>query len=138
MRVLLDTGILIGLMVENDQYHQRAVNELERLKTVGARFFVSDYVMDEFLTRVLYDAGAKTAQIARDNIQEMLDIRSLFIFPIGPDIFDQTLQDYDKYLNKGLSFTDATTIIAYQKGGFDLLLTYDSHFRKVGTKVSLL
>jgi|GEM_PF-1461480 len=138
MRVLLDTGVLIGLMVGEDQYHQRAVSGLKRLKNLGARFFVSDYVIDEFLTRVLYDAGAKTAQTARDSIKEMLEIKSLFIFPVGPDIFDQTLSDYDSYLNKGLSFTDVTTIVAYQKGGFDLLFTFDSHFRKIGAKVNLL
>lgn len=137
MRILVDTGILIALMVPSETHHKVVSKKTLELQNAGHSFHVTDYVVDEFLTRMLYDGGSKTAEKALITLQDLFDDRSLILSPIHLDIFNKSFDKYKSLLKQGLSFTDVTTWVMYSEGDYDDLMTLDGDFRKLGLKVGV-
>ena len=59
--IFVDTGAWIALTDKSDQYHNDAIEIYSKLKLQRERFLTTDYVIDETVTRLRYDAGHKIA-----------------------------------------------------------------------------
>ena len=59
--IFVDTGAWIAVTDASDQYHRQAVEMYSLLKKQRKRFVTTDYVIDEAVTRLMYDAGHPSA-----------------------------------------------------------------------------
>jgi predicted nucleic acid-binding protein len=59
--IFVDTGAWIAVTDASDQYHYQAVKIYALLKRQRKRFVTTDYVIDETVTRLRYDAGHPSA-----------------------------------------------------------------------------
>ncbi len=55
--IFVDTGAWIALSDRKDRYHGHAVSTYTRLKNKNERLLVTDYLIDETVTRINYDLG---------------------------------------------------------------------------------
>lgn len=55
--IFVDTGAGIAVTDASDQYHRQAVEMYSLLKKQRKRFVTTDYVIDEAVMRLRYDAG---------------------------------------------------------------------------------
>ena len=59
--IFVDTGAWIAVTDTSDQYHLQAVKMYALLKKQREQFVTTDYVIDETVTRLRYDAGHPSA-----------------------------------------------------------------------------
>ena len=59
--IFVDTGAWIAVTDASDQYYYQAVKIYALLKRQRKRFVTTDYVIDETVTRLRYDAGHSSA-----------------------------------------------------------------------------
>ncbi|QTA79726.1 PIN domain-containing protein [Desulfonema limicola] len=55
--IFTDTGAWIALLDKSDRYHDAAVRIYSRLKQEKEKFLTTDYIIDETVTRLRYDAA---------------------------------------------------------------------------------
>ncbi len=68
--VFVDTSGWLALVLRNDQYHQSATAYYQLLRSNKMPLVTSDYVLDETLTRLRYDAGLQTAILAKEALDK--------------------------------------------------------------------
>lgn len=138
MKVIIDTSVLLAYQVKSDVNHVVAEKLFKKFHSIFCKLYVSDYILDEFYTRVLYDYGVKAAQTCVKVTTRAIATGAIALIQIDQDLFPKVQDAYIKLADKGLSFTDVSTYIFYKDYKLDEICTFDSHFRKVGAKVSLL
>lgn len=130
MRHFLDTSAFVAFFVSDDRHHGAAVRVFESL-TPTDKFWTSDYVLDETVTRMQSLLGHAAAVTAGRSILESPAVR-----------LDKTTQaDVDeawllfvRYKDQRLSFTDCTILAQSKRLGVDAIFTFDKGFGKVRAK----
>ncbi len=138
MKILLDTSVLISLQVDTEATHKKVQKYLAEQQKLGSKFLVTDYVLDELFTRILYDFGAKAAKLCTKTIAKELENGSLHLFPISSDLFNRAQDIFVEMATRKLSFTDASTLAVYRHYKIDEICTLDGGFHKAGAVVSYL
>jgi len=136
MKILFDTSALIALLVKSEASHIQMEKYVEQQQKLGSRFLVTDYVLDELFTRILYDYGAKAAKTCIQVISKQLQEQALYLFPISSDLFKLAQELFLEMAVTNLSFTDVTSLVVYQRYKIDEMCTLDGGFRKAGVNVS--
>ena len=57
MKVLIDSGGWLSVIIESDQYHEAGRSYFEALMALGSALETFDFVLDEVITRLRYDVG---------------------------------------------------------------------------------
>ena len=110
MVIVLDTGFIMAVRNEDDENHDKAKRTFEKEIITGkfGKIIVTDYVFDETMTLILNRIKKKSfAEKTRDFL---LKTKKIVFYFIDDKIFAETLENYFKYFEKGLSFTDCTFI----------------------------
>lgn len=136
MRILLDTSVLLAFYLDSDVSHARAKKFFASIAKQRPQLIVTDYVLDEFFTRILYDYGEKLAKTATQAVLSQIRLGTLTFRMLERENFLLTCEEFIKLAPKGLSFTDATLVVMYSSESIDELCTLDSDFRKVKVKLS--
>lgn len=139
MSVLVDTGVIVAHLNQRDPRHDAA---RAAMKAVFAgrrgRAFASDYVLDEAVTlaRRRTKSHAVAMSVA-DFILGRRDFRPFFevLMVTGP-VFRSALQVFERYHDKDLSFTDATSIALIEKRHIDHILTFDADFEGIVPRIA--
>ncbi len=127
LAVFIDTGIFVAARNKSDVNHRRAVNLLEQaLRGEYGVMYTSDYVFDEAVTAAL--VRTRKSEIAFDIGNFILSSKKLRILHIDGTVFREAWRTFNKYVYKGLSFTDATSIALIQKYSIDYIMSLDKHF----------
>ena len=85
MKTFVDTGAWLAVVVRTDQYHDVGALHYEALISRRERLFTSDYVLDETVTRIRYDANHTTAVAFLDVIGEAeSQVRCVYCTSITP------------------------------------------------------
>jgi predicted nucleic acid-binding protein len=120
--VLADTGPLYAAADPDDQYHERAQTELERLNRERRAVAVAYPILLESYTLVLYRLGK---QVASKWLGETME---------GASLINPSAEDYRAAVAKVLSFEDqritlfdATVAVLAQRSRLQVW-TYDHHF----------
>jgi uncharacterized protein len=135
MKVLVDTGVFISFFDSTDDKHEEAVLLLQEIEALKISMFVSDYILDELWTRMLYDAGDRLAIKVMDILQKDIKEQKLGMLFIDKTIFESSIDVFKKYSEHIISFTDCTTYSLYQYLHFDEIITFDRDFKKLRVKV---
>lgn len=131
--VLVDTSAFYALQNSGDASEHALVRaEAERFESDRAMLATTDYVLDETYTLLRSALGHRSAvrfgrEIRRGGIQ---------IVQVDPDIQEEAWRIFEKYSDKGFSFTDCTSFAVMRRGKIGLAFTLDRHFRQFGFEVA--
>jgi predicted nucleic acid-binding protein len=126
--VLLDTGVVFAFLHANDDRHSEAVDLISR--TAQKEFgqpFVTDHVIEELF--ILARARTRSAAL-EESLRRFLPmpnpaLRGLAAISLGTAFLLPTWEVFRQYRDQGLSFTDASLIVALRELKLDTLATFD-------------
>lgn len=127
MTVFVDTGIFVALRNAEDRYHQRSM-ELMRAALQGSlgRMYTSEYIVDEAVTAAL--ARTKSHSIAVDVGAYILESPRFIKLTVDQDAFNSAWLKFKSLEDKGLSFTDCTSLALAEKHGIKQIMSFDCGF----------
>mgnify|MGYP000863674131 FL=1 len=133
--VFVDTSGWLALIVRNDQYHKNATAYYQRLRSDQMPLVTSDYVLDETLTRLRYDAGLRIAIKAKAAIDKAEELNLLSMQWVDDVTVAQAWELFAKYQDQGISFTDCTSWSICQRLGIEEVFAFDRHFYLMGLTI---
>lgn len=131
-KVFVDTSAWIAIVLEGDLHHSEAESYFRGLVKGGAKVMTSNYVIDETLTRLLYDQSLRAAQKFYKKIKEASSKNRLMVFWIDEAIVDDAWNAFVKFAEHRLSFTDCTSYALVKRYRLDEIFAFDDDFAKVG------
>ncbi|MBN2122541.1 type II toxin-antitoxin system VapC family toxin [Candidatus Micrarchaeota archaeon] len=123
MRVL-DSSFLVALFDESDSLHGRAIEEMRKYEEEDGYFTVSESILGETATVILYHAGLKQASAFLDYAKE-----NFGIFPIESKHEISCIISIFKKQRHQLSYADCTVIYLCRRMGCGAA-TYDKNMIK--------
>ncbi|MGA3059765.1 MAG: type II toxin-antitoxin system VapC family toxin [Candidatus Bathyarchaeia archaeon] len=127
MAVFIDTGIFVALHNADDHYHQRSKELIKNALTGNlGRIYTSDYIIDEAITTAL--VRTKKHDIAVDLGTYIIESPRIIKLVIDQDTFKAAWTKFKAYEDKGLSFTDCTSIALTEKHGIKQIMSFDCEF----------
>ena len=135
--VFVDTGGWFAVTVASDTYHDVAKPYYARLISRRVPMFTSNYVIDETMTRIRYDAGHNQACRFYDLYEKAEDRRLITTLWVDEDIARQAWQIFRKYSDQKLSFTDCASFVLMRNNGIKEAFSFDTHFEMFGFLRSL-
>jgi uncharacterized protein len=135
MKTFVDTGGWLAVVVQTDQYHDVGVLHYEALINRRERLFTSDYVLDETVTRIRYDASHSTAVAFLDLIGAAERSGSLHILHVDNMVWRAAESLFRQYHDQDFSFTDCTSFLLAQQADVDEVFGFDHHFLMFGFNV---
>ena len=134
--IFVDSGAWIALLNQRDQHHTDAhaiYNELGHQRT---QLLTTDYVFDETVTRLRYDAGYPAANGFLNFVERNEVTRDLVVAKIDETAFENAKRLFRQYSSERLSFTDCTSFVVCRTYGISAAFAFDRHFPIMG--ISLL
>ena len=132
MTAFIDAGGWISVVIRTDQYHQSGRAYFEALIGLGARTVTSDFVLDEVITRLRYDAGHVAASEFLGLIRQAEEAGILEIRRIDQSLWVEAEAIFLRYADVRLSFTDCTSFALLHVEPVDEVFGFDGHFRMMG------
>jgi len=127
LAIFIDTGIFVAARNKSDINHERAVSLLRKaLRGEYGTMYTSDYVFDEAVTVAL--VRTKRPEIAIDIGNFILSSTKLRILYVDRVVFMNAWRIFRRYISRGLSLTDATSIALMKKHNIDNIMSFDKHF----------
>lgn len=125
MRVLVDSSAVAALILRNDRHHDDAVQALRLFTEKG-----DELVLTNFIVAESYNLIASRAYPGK--AREWLLANTRPVERVSEDDEKEARLIQEKYADKGLSYTDATSFALMARLSFDLAFTFDRHFSHYG------
>jgi predicted nucleic acid-binding protein len=130
MKILVDTSALLALGNPSDGEHAAA---RACFKAHSAdHFVVSDYVVDETLTRWITSGRGG---VGFRFIDAMLRSPRYELLYVGQSAFERALDKARKFVDQRLSVTDCTNVVLMEEHKLDAIFAFDDGYRHVGLEV---
>lgn len=110
--IVLDSSFLVALFDESDSLHQKAVEEMKEYEQKGEQFAISESILGETATVILYKAGLKQASAFLDYAGEYFNI----FWIDGKEEVLGIISTFKKQKHQ-LSYADATVIYICRRTG---------------------
>ena len=128
MGVFLDTGFILAFKNADDTNHDIAQNWMMRfLKNEFGEIYTSTYVFDELVTLAL--VRLRNEEFAKNIGDYLLNSIRIQIIILDQKDFLNSWDLFQKYIKKGLSFTDCTILSLSTRLKCNLVATFDKHFK---------
>lgn len=134
-KVFIDTSAWIAYFSSDDAYHTAVLQAFKSAMEEKVVICTSNYVFDETVTRLIYDASWHYASAFIKFIKQSVEAKSIVKLWVDEQIESEALDVVEKYREHKLSFTDATTVTLVKHFKIDSLLSLDSDFVKLGLSV---
>jgi uncharacterized protein len=135
LAIFIDTGVFVAANNKSDNKHERASDLMkEALEGKYGTMYTSDYVIDESVATAL--ARTRDHRIAVNT--GLFIIESLRIEKIYTDSedFEAAWMKFQKLGKKPLSFTDCVSISQIAKRRIGSIMSFDSGFDGLVTRIS--
>lgn len=125
--IFVDTGAWFAFLVSDDTLHSQARTWVKQNREV---LVLSDYVLDETLTLLRMRNQHKHAftfgdEIFKGELAELIYLNA--------DIIEEAWEVFQRYNDKGWSFTDCTSKVLMERMQITTAFAFDHHFRQFGT-----
>lgn len=131
-RIFIDTGAWINFILENEPHHQSAVDYFEAEINQGTRLFISNLIIVETTTRLLYDHSLSVALEFKNQIEEAEKQKRLTVIWIDEAVFAKSWKLFAKYAEHKLSLTDASNAVLMKQLKLSAIFAFDDDFKKIG------
>ena len=124
----MDSSGLIALYRSDDDFHERAVNALQKLKEND--FVTTNFILDETYTFLRKFVGKEKAV----NFSRFLQSNAITIKIKRIGLLDEkkAFSLFEKYDFSNLSFTDCTSFAVMESLNLKEVFTFDHHFSQAG------
>ena len=132
MKLFLDSGAFIARALRDDRYHADAIGVFDGISKARHPFrllYTSNYVVDETVTFLLYEAGAQVAVPVLDLIRSSPSLRVLHV---SEEVEGEADAAFRRYASSGVSYTDCTTQILMRREGIDTAFSFDRDLETLG------
>lgn len=134
-KVFIDTSAWLSAYIPTERQHDRVSSQLKQAAGSGTALYTSNYIVDETITRLLYDTGMTLTKRFFQYLQKSVSQKTLVELWVDEQCEAEAFIYLEKYQEHRLSLTDATSIVLMRRYNIDAILTLDSDFTKVGLRV---
>ncbi|MBI2231024.1 MAG: PIN domain-containing protein [Deltaproteobacteria bacterium] len=136
MKLFLDTSSLLSVFDRSDEHHSECSDfwkDLFQERTYEP--VISDYILDELITRIRYDISHATALQVLNSVTRLVGRGRITFVWVNQTYFDQARRIFERYNDQEFSFTDCTSFAICQDAGIQEAFAHDSDFRTFGLNV---
>ena len=130
--IFVDTGAWIAIYKRNDRYHRAAIAIYNNFRNREIQLLTTDYVIDETVTRLRYDANHSVAVAFLEFIGNAEMAGGLIVVTIDKDLFAKAKVLFRQYDSARLSFTDCTSFVVCRENNIHEAFAFDQHFSMMG------
>ncbi|MFH2105803.1 MAG: PIN domain-containing protein [Candidatus Micrarchaeota archaeon] len=113
--MILDSSFLISFYDKDDSNHEKAISMMKNY--VDRKFLLSEYVIGETATVLLYKNGLEASKAFLETVQQAENFRIIFV---SEDDFGKIIDIYKKQKHQ-LSFIDASLVYLARTTGSELI-----------------
>jgi len=138
MSIFVDTGLFVAFHNTKDVNHSRALEIMKNIVTgkLGSAF-TSDYVFDEAVTTALVRTRRpETALTVGRLIQGEFTTPFLVVLRVNATVFKEAWKLFSRYAEKGLSFTDCTSVALMSMKDIESIVSFDTDFDGIVPRIS--
>jgi uncharacterized protein len=126
--LFLDSGYVVALELQNDQYHERTAAHWQKLMSpTPARLVTTSLVFAEIVT-LLSARGQRQRSIQVGDW--LFSSKHLLLVDVDRSLFDDGWAYFKQHDDKQYSLTDAVSFVLMKRLGIRTALTFDHHFRQ--------
>ena len=132
MKLFLDSGAFIARTLNNDANHQAAI---EMFRSISDRevpyqqLFTSNFVVDETVTFLLYQAGARPSLEVLGWVRTSPNVRVLHV---TEDVEAEADREFRRFARSRVSYTDCTTKVLSEREAIDAVFSFDRDMGVLG------
>ncbi len=134
-KIFVDAGAWIAHSNPSDQHHDTAVAMYTHLVQQRIPLLTTDYVVDEAITRLRYDATHARAVAFLDFMKDAVKRDAVTLERIDVDRFEEAEILFRRYRTARLSFTDCTSFVVCQEYEISEVFGFDQHFQIIKLNV---
>ena len=125
-QAFLDTGFVIVLINERDQYHQQALD----LADIYEQYLL--VITDAVFLEIANALSRNYKQEAIQVIEELNSSENVEVVRLTPEFFERTFDLYKKRQDKSWGLVDCLSFIIMQNQNINFALSFDQHFIQAG------
>lgn len=132
MKLFLDSGAFIARARRGDPYHRAATDTFAAVSRGDLPYrmqYTSNYVVDETVTFLLYEAGA---QVAIDVLRRIRSSPTLRVLHVTEDVESVADQAFERFASSRVSYTDCTTKALVERESIDAVFSFDRDIEVLG------
>ncbi len=134
-KIFVDTSAWISYLGSDQPRHINIKSLIKRFIKDRVIICTSNDVIDETVTRLIYDTNIKIAEKFINLIKDGVKNHSLIQLWVDEEIQNEAFGLIQKFSEHKLSLTDATTTVLVQRFNIESVVSLDSDFKKVGLQV---
>jgi uncharacterized protein len=138
MSIFVDTGLFVAFHNTKDVNHSRALEIMKNIVTgkLGSAY-TSDYVFDEAVTAALVRTRRpEIALTVGRMIQGEFTTPFLVVLRVNAAAFKEAWKLFSRYAEKGLSFTDCTSVALMSMRDVESMVSFDTDFDGIVPTIS--
>ncbi len=132
MKLFLDSSAFVARALSDDAKHDAAMavfTDLSQGKLPYRLLYSSNFVLDETVTFLLYQAGPR---VAVETLNRLRISPSLRILHVSEDVESAADEVFRMYASSKVSYTDCTTKVLMGREGIDAGFSFDRDFEIMG------
>jgi len=132
VKLFLDSGAFIARARREDPYHLRAVDlftAISRGDVPYWRLYTSNYVIDETVTFLLYEAGPR---VAVETLGRMRTSPNLRVLRVTDEVESAADTAFSRHASSRVSYTDCTTKVLMERESIDAAFSFDRDIEVLG------
>ncbi len=133
-KIFVDTSAWISYFGSDQPKHISIQNLIKQFIRDNVTICTSNDVIDETVTRLVYDTNIKIAQEFINLIKKSSQVNSLVQLWVDEQVQSEAFEIVARFAEHKLSLTDATTIVLMNRFNIYSVISLDSDFKKVGLK----
>lgn len=138
MSVFVDTGVFVAFHNTRDANHTRALDLVREIVDGGLGTpYTSDYIFDEAVTVALVRTGRpEIALTVGGMILGEFTAPFLVVLRVDGEAFKEAWRLFPHFAERGLSFTDCTSIALMRARGVENMISFDKDFDGIVPRIS--
>jgi predicted nucleic acid-binding protein len=128
-KVFLDTGYVIALSVESDEYHESAVELAERLEAENTRLITTRAILLEVGNALSKERYRQATVELLDSLEQDLSVE---IAPLTEELFSKAFELFRNRTDKEWGLVDCVSFIVMKEMELTEALTPDKHYEQAG------
>ena len=131
--IFVDTAAWVAISLKNDRFHTAAVRAQKKLLRSKEGLLTSNFVVDETLAVLLYQAGYLPAIRFHNLLELMIEAGIVSVLHVTEEVEEKAWQVFKTFnVDKEWSFTDCTSKVLMDATRTIEIFTFDHHFDQMG------